>query len=55
VTGFLVADTDEAVAAVRGVAALDRRVCREQAQSRFSSDRMVQDYERLFASVAAGA
>ena len=48
VTGFLVKDADEAVAAVGAVAALDRLICRREAETRFGADRMVDDYERLF-------
>jgi glycosyltransferase involved in cell wall biosynthesis len=51
VTGFLVTDTDEAVDAVRRVATLDRGVCRREAETRFTADRMVADYERLFERV----
>ena len=51
VTGFLVTDADEAVDAVRRVPTLDRRVCRREAETRFTADRMVADYERLFERV----
>ena len=50
-TGFLVRDVDQAVDAVREVHALDRRACRHEAERRFSVDRMVDDYERLFQDV----
>ncbi len=50
-TGFLVGDVDQAVDAVREVHALDRRACRHEAERRFSVDRMVDDYERLFQDV----
>jgi len=52
-TGFLVDDADEAVAAVAPAAMLDRAACRRQAASRFGAERMVADYERLFARVVA--
>ena len=47
-TGFLVTSTDEAVLAVRGLGSIDRAECRAEAVRRFSADRMVDDYERLF-------
>lgn len=54
VSGFLVADPADAVAAVADVAALDRTECRRDAVARFSASRMVDDYERLFDRIAAG-
>ncbi|CAL8977800.1 D-inositol-3-phosphate glycosyltransferase [Cellulomonas sp. T2.31MG-18] len=53
VSGFLVGDVAEAVAAVSVVEALDREACRADAIARFSSERMVDDYERLFLRVIA--
>jgi glycosyltransferase involved in cell wall biosynthesis len=53
VTGYLVGDAVEAVAAVARIDRLDRAACRIDAVTRFSSARMVADYERLFARVAA--
>ncbi|MDQ0373788.1 glycosyltransferase family 4 protein [Cellulomonas humilata] len=52
-TGFLVADADEAVAAVGRLPTIDRRACRHEAETRFSADRMVDGYERLFHGVVA--
>ena len=52
-TGFLVADIDEAVAAVLALDRIDRVRCRHEAETRFGSDRMVEDYERLFTEVVA--
>lgn len=55
-TGWLVADVDEAVAAVSRLALIDRRACRAEAVSRFGSDRMVDDHLAVFERVvAAGA
>ena len=54
VSGVLVRDADEAVAAVRSAAAIDRSACRNDAIARFSADAMVGAYERLFERVAAG-
>jgi glycosyltransferase involved in cell wall biosynthesis len=54
VTGFLVDDVDEAVAAMPGVLALDREHIASVARHRFSADRMVDEYisvyERLMVS-----
>lgn len=50
-TGFLVPDVDAAVAAVGRVGTLSRRRCREEAERRFSSDRMVEDYLRVYAQI----
>jgi glycosyltransferase involved in cell wall biosynthesis len=53
-TGFLVTDTDGAVAAVAMVGQLTRQSCRTAVVTRFSAERMVADYADLFARVAAG-
>lgn len=53
VSGFLVDDVAGAVTAVGEVGALDRAACRADAVARFSSERMVDDYERLFRRVIA--
>lgn len=47
-TGFLVADADDAVAAVARLGEIERSRCRHAAETRFSAERMVDDYERLF-------
>jgi len=47
-TGRLVDDVDQAVAAVAGIAGLDRAACRARARSRFSADRMVDDYLAIY-------
>ncbi len=54
VTGFLVADDDAAVSAVRRLPELDRQRCRDEAVTRFHLQRMVDAYLRLFADVVAG-
>jgi glycosyltransferase involved in cell wall biosynthesis len=51
-TGHLVDTIDQAVEAVRNVGRLDRRDCRADVEKRFTADRMVDDYERLFAAIA---
>jgi glycosyltransferase involved in cell wall biosynthesis len=53
VTGLLVANVGEAVGAVEGLAALDRLACRERAALRFSAERMVDDYLRVYERVLA--
>jgi glycosyltransferase involved in cell wall biosynthesis len=50
-TGFLVSDVAAAVAAVEQVGTLDRRTCRDDATSRFSADRMVDDYLAVFSRI----
>jgi glycosyltransferase involved in cell wall biosynthesis len=54
-TGFLVADTDAAVAAVARVSDLHRSDCRAEVELRFTAERMVADYEALFSSVVMRA
>ena len=53
-TGFLVNGVDDAVAAVGAIPTLDRSACRRDAETRFSDDRMVDDYEALFRRVVNG-
>jgi glycosyltransferase involved in cell wall biosynthesis len=55
VTGLLVANADEAVAAVERAVALDRAACRRAAARRFSAERMVDDYLRVYEQVLAAA
>jgi glycosyltransferase involved in cell wall biosynthesis len=55
VTGYLVGDVDEAVAALPSVLALDRARVRETAVRRFSADRMVDDYVRVYAELLGGS
>ena len=43
--------SDEAVDAVGRLGAIDRRDCRADARERFSADRMVADYERLYQAI----
>ena len=51
-TGFLVEDVPAAVAAVNRLSTLDRANCRAAAHRRFGSERMIDEYERLFIAVA---
>jgi glycosyltransferase involved in cell wall biosynthesis len=47
-TGFLVREIDRAVRAIGRIHAISRQRCREEAERRFSADRMVDDYLRLY-------
>lgn len=47
-TGYLVNDIDEAVDAVRRISALDRKLCREVFEERFSVRRMCLDYFEVY-------
>lgn len=53
VTGFLVDDVEEAVSAVECAARLDRRAVRAQTERRFSADRMVDEYVRVYERIAS--
>ncbi len=55
VTGFLVGGADDAVAAVDRATRLDRSACRARATERFSADRMVDDYLRVYEQVLTRA
>ena len=55
VTGFVVDGVAGAIDAVRRVRSLDRRAVRARAADRFSRDRMVDDYLRVYERVLAGA
>ena len=48
VTGFIVDSIEEAVAATRNIHHLNRRVCRQAFERRFSVTRMAGDYVRLY-------
>ena len=53
VTGFLVNDTAEAVAAVERIHQIDRSACRRRVESHFSVGTMVQGYEAVYAKIFA--
>ena len=55
VTGFVVEDVADAIEAVRRVRDLDRAAIRARAAERFSRDRMVDDYIRVYETVLARA
>ena len=48
VTGFIVHDLDEAIAATREIERIDRAACRSSFDRRFTSFRMASDYVRLY-------
>jgi len=50
-TGYIVDDVDHAVEAVTAARSLDRRACRQDAEVRFSSDRMTSDYIRVYQQI----
>jgi glycosyltransferase involved in cell wall biosynthesis len=53
VTGFLVGDVAEAVAAVGRIGSLDRRACRRHVAAHFTAERMVEDYLEIYRAVLA--
>lgn len=46
-SGFITQDVDGMIAAVRKIASIDRRKCREYALENFNADKMVDKYENL--------
>jgi glycosyltransferase involved in cell wall biosynthesis len=52
VTGFIVDNLDDAIAATRRAVQLDRRTCRAVFERRFSATRMASDYVRLYRAIA---
>lgn len=51
-TGFIVSDVDQAVAATKRLAALDRVCVREEFERRFTARRMARDYLALYERIA---
>lgn len=51
VTGFVVNDTSEMCEAVRKIGSLDRANCRARVVDHFSTERMIDDYENLYARI----
>lgn len=50
-TGFLVNNVDEAVNAVQNISSISRKRCRESVEKRFSVDRMVDDYIKVYEEI----
>ena len=46
--GYLVSTIDEAVSAVKNITHINRMFCRKDAEQRFTSQRMVQDYIKVY-------
>ncbi len=53
VTGFIAEDLDEAVLAVEQASTLDRRLCRQTFERRFSTRRMARDYVKIYERLIA--
>src|SRR5690606_22103504 len=49
--GFLVNSVDEAVEAVQKLDTISRKHCRESVEKRFSVDRMVDDYIKVYETI----
>jgi len=47
-TGFIVDSVDAAVQAVSRIGSLDRRVCRDEVEQRFTNQRMAQEYVEVY-------
>jgi glycosyltransferase involved in cell wall biosynthesis len=53
-TGFVVDDVEGMVEAIGRLGSIDRRVCRAEAERRFTVERMVDDVEAMYRSVIEG-
>jgi len=51
VTGFLVDDIDHAVDAVVNIRNIDRQACRQRVKQHFTIDKMVSEYEKVYARI----
>jgi glycosyltransferase involved in cell wall biosynthesis len=54
-TGLIADSVDELVEAVKRVEQIDRRACRREVETRFSAERMTEDYERVYERLASRA
>lgn len=54
-TGFVVEDIEEMIEALSNINKIDRTYCREYATSKFSAERMTDDYEEIYYKVLAQA
>jgi glycosyltransferase involved in cell wall biosynthesis len=54
-TGFVVDNARQMAARVRGIGQVSRRACREHVLARFTSARMVDEYERVYRRLALAA
>jgi glycosyltransferase involved in cell wall biosynthesis len=55
VTGFLVDSVDEAVAALAEIDTIDRAACRAAFERRFTVERMVDQYSRIYEAMLRGS
>ena len=53
VSGFIVDDMEDAIAAARNIDSLDRRACRDTFERRFSSHRMAARYLEVYSALSA--
>jgi glycosyltransferase involved in cell wall biosynthesis len=53
-TGFLVSSIEEAFGALERVKELERASCRGWVEQKFSADRMVDEYIRVYERIVAG-
>ena len=53
VTGFVVGSIDEAVQAVGRISELSRAICRHRFEERYDASRMVDNYLKVYRSLAA--
>lgn len=53
VTGYVVEDVEGMVAAVEGIAAIDRKACRDHVLNTFSVEKMAEGYEAMYAKMLA--
>jgi glycosyltransferase involved in cell wall biosynthesis len=54
-TGFIVHDVPEAVEAVKGIDAIDRRVCRQKFETRYTSTQMAKNYAAVYEPLLSGS
>jgi len=47
-TGFLVADEEDTLESVRKIDSIDRKKCRSWVEERFTQERMVEDYLKVY-------
>jgi glycosyltransferase involved in cell wall biosynthesis len=50
-TGFLVNNVDEAIAAIKKIPGISREVCRQRVEEKFSMDVMVKNYEKVYRQI----
>jgi len=54
VTGFVVADQEQAVRAAQNISSIDRKRCRDTFDRRFTSQHMAENYLRIYQRVMRG-